>query len=73
MRIDFIAPDDRISSGNEAADSPPGKRTGGNGNEICIDYRARASGIGKACAQRMAKEGYGVVVADVNMPAAEDW
>ena len=31
-----------------------------------------ASGIGKACAQRMAKEGYGVVVADVNMPAAEE-
>ena len=30
-----------------------------------------ASGIGKACAQRMAKEGYGVVVADVNMVAAE--
>lgn len=30
-----------------------------------------ASGIGKACAQRMAKEGYGVVVADVNMDAAE--
>ena len=30
-----------------------------------------ASGIGKACAQRMAKEGYGVVVADVNLPAAE--
>ena len=30
-----------------------------------------ASGIGKACAQRMAEEGYGVVVADVNLPAAE--
>lgn len=30
-----------------------------------------ASGIGKACAQRMAAEGYGVVVADVNLPAAE--
>ena len=30
-----------------------------------------ASGIGKACAHRMAKEGYGVVVADVNMTAAE--
>ena len=30
-----------------------------------------ASGIGKACAQRMAREGYGVVVADVNMAAAE--
>ena len=30
-----------------------------------------ASGIGKACAQRMAQEGYGVVVADVNLPAAE--
>lgn len=30
-----------------------------------------ASGIGKACAIRMAKEGYGVVVADVNLPAAE--
>ena len=30
-----------------------------------------ASGIGKACAQRMAKEGYSVVVADVNMAAAE--
>ena len=31
-----------------------------------------ASGIGKACAVRMAREGYGVVVADVNMAAAED-
>lgn len=31
-----------------------------------------ASGIGKACAERMAREGYGVVVADVNMPAAEE-
>lgn len=30
-----------------------------------------ASGIGKACAQRMAKEGYGVIVADINLPAAE--
>ena len=30
-----------------------------------------ASGIGKACAQRMAEEGYGVVVADVNLAAAE--
>lgn len=30
-----------------------------------------ASGIGKACAQRMAQEGYGVVVADVNLPAAK--
>lgn len=30
-----------------------------------------ASGIGKACAQRMAEEGYGIVVADVNLPAAE--
>ena len=30
-----------------------------------------ASGIGKACAQRMAQEGYGVVVAGVNMAAAE--
>ena len=30
-----------------------------------------ASGIGKACVIRMAQEGYGVVVADVNMPAAE--
>ena len=29
-----------------------------------------ASGIGKACAQRMAREGYGVVIADVNLPAA---
>ena len=29
-----------------------------------------ASGIGKACAERMAQEGYGVVVADVNLPAA---
>ena len=27
-----------------------------------------ASGIGKACAERMAQEGYGVVVADVNLP-----
>ena len=26
-----------------------------------------ASGIGKACAVRMAREGYGVVVADVNL------
>ena len=31
-----------------------------------------ASGIGKACAERMAREGYGVVVADVNMPAAQE-
>ena len=31
-----------------------------------------ASGIGKACAERMAQEGYGVVVADVNLPAAEE-
>ena len=30
-----------------------------------------ASGIGTACAQRMAEEGYGVVGADVNLPAAE--
>lgn len=30
-----------------------------------------ASGIGKACAVRMAKEGYGVAVADVNMAAAQ--
>lgn len=30
-----------------------------------------ASGIGKACAVRMAEEGWGVVVADVNMPAAQ--
>lgn len=30
-----------------------------------------ASGIGKACAQRMAKEGYGVIVADINLSAAE--
>lgn len=29
-----------------------------------------ASGIGRACAQRMAREGYGVVVADVNLDAA---
>ena len=31
-----------------------------------------ASGIGRACAERMAREGYGVVVADVNLPAAEE-
>ena len=31
-----------------------------------------ASGIGKACAVRMAREGYGVVVADVNLAAAEE-
>lgn len=30
-----------------------------------------ASGIGRACAVRMAQEGYGVVIADVNMTAAE--
>lgn len=30
-----------------------------------------ASGVGKACAQRMAKEGFGVVVADVDLPAAK--
>ena len=30
-----------------------------------------ASGIGKACAIRMAREGYAVVVADINMDAAE--
>ena len=29
-----------------------------------------ASGIGKACALRMAKEGYGVVVADLNLDGA---
>jgi len=29
------------------------------------------SGIGKACAERMAKEGYGVVIADINLAAAE--
>lgn len=31
-----------------------------------------ASGIGRACVQRMAREGYGVVVADLNLSAAED-
>ena len=31
-----------------------------------------ASGIGKACAERMALEGYGVIVADINMTAAEN-
>ena len=31
-----------------------------------------ASGIGRACAERMAREGYGVVIADVNLPAAQD-
>ncbi|HIV17206.1 MAG TPA: 3-hydroxybutyrate dehydrogenase [Candidatus Alectryocaccobium stercorigallinarum] len=30
-----------------------------------------ASGIGKACALKMAEEGYGVVVADINLDAAE--
>ena len=30
-----------------------------------------ASGIGRACVRRMAREGYGVAVADVNLPAAE--
>ena len=30
-----------------------------------------ASGIGKACAIRMAQEGYGVVVADINLRGAE--
>lgn len=30
-----------------------------------------ASGIGRACARRMAREGYGVVAADINLPAAE--
>ncbi len=30
-----------------------------------------ASGIGKACVQRMAKEGYGVVIADINMAGAQ--
>ncbi len=30
------------------------------------------SGIGRACALRMAKEGYGVVAADVNLETAED-
>lgn len=30
-----------------------------------------ASGIGKACAERMAKEGYGVVVADLNLEGAK--
>ena len=32
-----------------------------------------ASGIGRACAERMAKEGYGVVIADINLPAAQDF
>lgn len=32
-----------------------------------------ASGIGKACAERMAQEGYGVVVADVNLPLRRNW
>lgn len=31
-----------------------------------------ASGIGKACAEKMALEGYGVAIADVNLCAAED-
>ena len=31
-----------------------------------------ASGLGRACAERMAREGYGVVIADVNLPAAQD-
>lgn len=30
-----------------------------------------ASGIGRACAERMAENGYGVVVADINLIAAE--
>lgn len=30
-----------------------------------------ASGIGKACAERMAREGYGVVIGDIHLPAAE--
>lgn len=30
-----------------------------------------ASGIGRACARRMAREGYGVVIADAALPAAE--
>ena len=30
-----------------------------------------ASGIGKACVEKMAREGYGVVIADVNLPGAE--
>ena len=30
------------------------------------------SGIGKACALRMAKEGYNVVVADINMSTAAE-
>ena len=30
------------------------------------------SGIGKACALRMAKEGYNVVVADINMTTAAE-
>lgn len=30
-----------------------------------------ASGIGRACVQRMAREGYGVVAADINLSAAE--
>ena len=28
-----------------------------------------ASGIGKACVEKMAREGYGVVIADVNLDA----
>lgn len=30
-----------------------------------------ASGIGRACAVRMAREGWGVVIADMNLPAAK--
>ena len=30
-----------------------------------------ASGIGKACVEKMAREGYGVVIADVNLAGAE--
>ena len=32
-----------------------------------------ASGIGRACARRMAEEGYGVIIADINLPAAIDF
>ena len=30
-----------------------------------------ASGIGRACAERMAREGYGVVIADVNLQGGQ--
>ena len=40
-------------------------------NRQTVLITGAASGIGFACAKKMAEEGYAVVVADINLPAAE--